>query len=584
MNQFFSIRTVLVVGALCVGLAACSSKDDETPQQGLAAIGQADEVLKFVPADTPFAFASLAAMPDDVLDKLEANSDSMFSAYETVIKETLKTMAAEGELEDDEDSAKVIALLGELTGMMRSDRLREAGVPRSPRTAIYGVGMLPVVRMGLADTDAFDAKMTELAEKVDAEFSTGNVDGQAYRYVGDEEARLVIAIIGEQAVASLVPSGLSDEQLKSVLGLTPPTRSLADTGALQQLAERYNFGPYALGFLDIERLVATFLDPSTGVDAELLAMMEYDSAELSDICREEIREASGIVPRIVSGYNDVTTSKLTTNTVLEMRDDIAAGLMTLSSPVPGMGMDHGGFASFGMSLDLLAAREFYEARLDALEADPFKCEYFAEVQAGVAQGRQALNQPMPPIVYGFNGFLAVIDDIGEIDFATQQPPRDVDARLLVANDNAEGLLAMGTMFSPELAALNLQADGKPIELDLPPFTSQFDEAFVAMTQNTLGVAVGADSEKGLSDLLGAPVANPPPFMSMSIDGARYYDLMAQVIDAGAASGDEEEVSAEMQVAMSQVMTGIGDFVERINVDVTFTENGVEIPTSMTLSD
>lgn len=583
MMQFPSLRTMFVAGALCAALVACSSKDDEAPKQALAAIGQADEVLKFVPADTPYAFASLAAMPDDVLDKIEANSDSMFSAYETVIKETLKTMAAEGELDDDEESEKVIALMGELAGMMRSDKLREAGVPRSPRAAIYGVGMLPVVRMGLSDTDAFEAKIVELGEKVEADFSMGTVDGQSYRYVGDDEVRLVIAIIDEQAVASLVPTGLSDEQLEVVLGLEPPARSMVDSGGMQQLAEKYSFGPYALGFLDVQRLVATFLDPGTGVDAELLAMMEYDSSMLSDVCREEIREVSGVVPRIVSGYKDVSTSKLTTNTVFEVRDDIARGLMSLSAPVPGMGMDHGGFMSFGMSLDLLAAREFYEARLDALEADPFKCEHFAEMQAGVAQGRQALNQPMPPIVYGFNGFIAVIDDIGEIDFATQQPPRDVDARLLVANDNAEGLLAMGTMFSPELAALNLKADGKPVELNLPPFTSEFDEAFVAMTQDTLGVAVGEGSQQGLSDLLASPPADPPPFMSMSIDGERYYDLMSQVIEAGAADSDEN-VSPEMQVAMSQVMTGIGDFIDRITVDVTFTERGVEIPSSMTLSD
>ena len=583
MMQFPSLRTMIVTGALCAALVACSSKDDESPAQSLAAIGQADEVLKFVPADTPYAFASLTAMPDDVLDKIEANSDSMLSAYETVIKETLETMAAEGELDDDEESEKVIALMGELMGMMRSDQLREAGVPRSPQAAIYGVGMLPVMRLGLSDTDAFEAKIEELGEKVEAEFSTGTVGGQSYRYVGDDDIRLVIAVIGEQAVTSLVPTALSDEHLEAVLGLELPSRSLADSGAMQQLAEKYSFG-YALGFLDVQRLVGTFLDPGTGIDAELLAMMDFDSSMLSDVCREEIREVSGVVPRIVSGYKDVSTSRLSTNTVFEMRDDIARGLMSLSSPVPGMGMDHGGFMSFGMSLDLLAAREFYEARLDALEADPFKCEHFAEMQAGVAQGRQALNQPLPPIVYGFNGFIAVIDDIGEIDFATQQPPRDVDARLLVANDNAEGLLAMGTMFSPELAALNLQADGKPVALNLPPFTSEFEEAFVAMTQDTLGVAVGEGSEQGLSELLTAPPADPPPFMSMSIDGERYYGLMSQVIEAGAAADSDENVSPEMQVAMSQVMTGIGDFIDRITVDVTFTERGVEIPSSMTLSD
>jgi hypothetical protein len=587
MNQSIFARAVLLLLAMGVGIAGCS-KDDDTAKQSMAALGQADDVLMYVPADTPYVFASLESMPDDILDKLEANADSMVSAYETVIKETLKTMAAEGDLDDDEDAAKMIALIGEMTGLMRSDQLRAAGVPRSPRVAIYGVGLLPVVRMNLSDPDAFDAKITELAEEVDAELAVGKVDGQTYRYAGDEEARLVVAVIGKQAVASIVPATLSDEQLGSVLGLTLPAESMADTGAMQDLARRYDFGFYALGFVDIERLTATFLDPASGVNAELLDLMEYDPASLSDVCRAEIRQASGIAPRFVSGYTSVTTGKISTNTILEMRDDIARGLATLSAPVPGMGMDHGGFASFGMSLDLLAARDFYEARLDALEADPYKCEYFAEFQAGVAQGRQAMNQPLPPIVYGFNGIVAVIDDVGDIDFSSQQPPTDIDARVLVANDNAEGLLAMGTMFSPELAALNLQADGKPVELNLPPFTAEFDAAYVAMTDTTLGVSVGDGSDSRLADLLSAPAANPPPFMSMSIDGARYYDYMSQIIQAGANTpnpdGSPNEVSKEMQIAMSQVMTGVGDLIERITVDVTFTDRGMEMPSTLTLAD
>lgn len=586
MMQSNSARAALLLFVMGVGLAACSNKDDT--EKSMAAFGQSDDVLMYVPADTPYAFASLESMPDDVLDKLEANSDSMFSAYETVIKETLKTMATEGDLDDDEEATKMIALIGELAGLMRSDELRAAGVPRSPRVAVYGVGLLPVVRMNLSDPDAFDAKITELAQNADADLTDASVDGQTYRYAGDDEARIVIAVIGKQAVASIVPTALSETQLKSVLGLTRPAESMADTGAMQELAERYDFGPYAFGFIDVQRFAATFLDAGSGVDAELLALMEYDPAELSDVCRTEIRQAAGIAPRFVSGYTDVTTGKISSNTVLEIRSDLASGLKTLSAPVPGMGMDHGGFASFGMSLDLVAAREFYEARLDALEADPYKCEYFAEFQAGAAQGRQAMNQPLPPIVYGFNGFLAVIDDVGDIDFASQQPPTDIDARLLVANDNAEGLLAMGTMFSPELAALNLQADGKPVELNVPPFTSEFDAAFVAMTDSTLGVSVGEGSDSRLAALLSAPAANPPPFMSMSVDGARYYDYMSQIIEAGANTpgpdGSPNEVSREMQVAMSQVMSGVGDLVERITIDVTFTDRGVEMPSTLTLAD
>lgn len=583
MTQFQPLRVLFILTLACLGLAACGDKDDDAPQTNLASFDRADDILAFVPADTPYVFASLEAMPDAVLDKLEANSDSMMSAYEVVMTETIESMQAAGEMDDEEESEKVIEFLSELFGMLQSDQLRAAGIPRSPRAAFYGVGLLPVARLNLADTDAFRAKIAELAEKAEADLEVGEVDGQAYQFVGDEELRLVVAVIDEQAVATFVPSDLTDDLLKAVLGLTKPDRSIADAGTLQAVAEKYELASYTLGFVDFVQMAATFVDAPTGVNAALLDMMDYDAQDMSAACRDEIRQVAGIAPRLVAGYNSVSTTRITSSGVLELRDDIARGLQALAVPVAGMGVDHGGFMSFGMSLDLMAARDFYESRLDALEADPYECEFFAGMQAGLAAGRQSLNQPVPPVFYGFKGFLAVIDDIGDIDFASQQPPTDVDARFLVANNNVEGLLAMGSMFSPELASLDIQPDGKPVALNLPPFTSQFDEAFVAMTGETLGVSIGEGSGSALASLVNSDAANPPPFMSVNLDGARYYDFMSEVIAAGAAE-DDPNMSAEAQAAMSQVMTGIGDLIERISLDVTFTDNGIEMPSTVTLAD
>ena len=553
----------------------------------VAALSDDDGVLAYVPADTPYVFATPEPMPEDVLGKLEANADSIYGAYEIVIKETLKGLEEERDGGNSEDADSVITLIGELAGMMRSDELRAAGVPRSPQMAIYGVGMLPVLRLQLADTDAFEAKIADITESSDVEMRSGEVAGEAYQYAGDEDARLVIATIDDYGVAAMVPTALSDEQLELVLGIEQPSESIAESGALEQLAESYGYGPHALGFLDIERFAAIFVDASSGLNAELLGMMDYDPSELSDVCRTEIREVSQIVPRIVSGYTTISTETLNSNSVLEIREDLAKSLMGLSSPVPGMGIDHGGLGSFGMSMDLLALREFYEARLDALEADPFECEYFAELQAGLGQGRAALNQPLPPIVYGFKGFVAVVDNLDGFDMASQQPPTDVDARLLVANDNAAGLLAMGSMFSPELATLNVEPGGDPVPLNVPPFTDGLEAAQIAMGDGALGISVGESSASRLKDLLATEPADPPPFMSMTLDGPRYYEMMSDLGQMGNlpnADGSEREVSPELREAMTQVMTGVGDMIERISIDLTFTENGLEMPSRVTLAD
>ncbi|MEM7503959.1 MAG: hypothetical protein AAF417_18085 [Pseudomonadota bacterium] len=578
-------KTVVILSMVAAALVACSRDDDASPA-GAAALSSDAGVLAYVPADTPYVFATPAPMPEDVLDKLEANADSLYGSYQTVIAETLKGL--EEEQGADAEETSIVTLIGELVGLMQSDELRAAGIPRSPQVAFYGVGMLPVLRVQLDDADRFDAKIAEVAANSDVEMQSADVGGEAYRYAGDADARIVVATIDDFGVVAIVPSALSDEQLQVVLGIDEPSESVADSGALEQLAERYGFGPYALGYIDIAGLFNIFLDPAEGINAELLSMMDYDASDLSAACRDEFRQASLVVPRLASGYTTVSTSSMSSNTIFEVRNDLATSLMTLSAPVPGMGVDHGGFGSFGMSLDLVAAREFYEARLDALETDPFECEHFAALQAGLEQGRAALNQPLPPIVYGFKGFVAVVDTIDGFDIANQRPPEDVEARILLANDNAAGLLAMGAMFSPQLASLELEPNGEPVPLDVPPFTDGFEAAFVAMTDGALGIAVGEGTDAGLKTLLESDAGDPPPFMSMTLDGARYYKMMSDIVDATAdlpnPDGSPKEASPELQEAVSQAMTGFGDFISRIQVDVTFTENGVEMPTKVTLAD
>ncbi len=151
---------------------------------------------------------------------------------------------------------------------------------------------------------------------------------------------------------------------------------------------------------------------------------------------------------MVAGYTTINADRIDSTLVLEMRDDIAAGLKTFAAPVQGLGADSGSLLSFGMSFDLMAIRSYYEAQLDKLEAEPFKCEAMAQLQAGVASGRQVLDQPIPPIVYDIRGFNAVVDDIVGLYLASSKPPSNIDATLLLAVKNAPALLNLGANVKP----------------------------------------------------------------------------------------------------------------------------------------
>lgn len=584
MFKAVSFKIIITLCFLSIATVACTDSSDDTVSP--AALGAG--LLKYVPADSPYVFAMLDPLPDEVADKLEPKVDAILKSYQGLLHQFVKISAevaadAEGEDGLPEES---LAALQEFGSLLSIEGLRSIGIERDSTAVLYGAGLLPVLRMTLSDGALFDAAIARIEENAQGSMTVATIDGQSYRYAGDDEGRLIIAVIENEFVVSLVPTNLSDDLLKSVLGLTLPSSSMADSGELHKIIDVNGFLSHSIGMIDIERIVATFLDDQSGVNKELLALMEYDDSELDDICKAEIREMGGIVPRIVTGYTEMSVDQFVSNTILELRDDIAAGLAALPAPVPGLGSEQGGVLSFGMSINLVALREFYEARLDAIEADPYECELFADIQDGVAKGRESLNQPIPPIVYGFKGFLAVVEDIQGMDLANNMRPTGADLRLLVTTDNAAGLLAMGAMFSPEIAGLDIKPDGVPVKFESQQMAGMVGAAYVAMTDTALALSIGDGVEARLGDMMSAAVNEPHPFMSMEMDSTRYYEFIGQTMQMEKDGDDDEEdeAAAEIKAAMSEIMVAVGDMFSRMTFQVYFTEHGVEFPSTIELAE
>jgi hypothetical protein len=559
-------------------LAACSGSPDNEE-----VLGSEEGILRYVPADTPYVFAATEPLPAEVVDKFAPHVEAIAQSYKSILVAAINQERGDGaEARLDEATRKrVSAMVERLAGMVTAEGIPEAGINRDSTGAIYGVGLLPVVRISLSDGDLLEATLKRFESDAGEEMSVAEIEGHSYRYVGNDDGRMIVAIIDDELVLSLVPGGLPDDSLKAVLGLDLPSKNIAQSGDLVALAGKYGFKSYGLGMLDVQRIAATFLENQGGINGELLALGRYDASSLSDVCKTEIRTLAGIAPRIVAGYTDATDEHIKSTTVVELRSDIAAGVQTLTAPVPGLGTAQGGLMSFGMSLNMLAAREFYSARLDAMEADPFECELFADLQEGVAQGRELLNQPIPPIVYGFRGFLAVIDDIKGLDIAKQQPPTEVDMKVLVATDNADGLLAMGAMFSPEIASMNLKPDAKPVKLDLPPVSPVVKAAYVAMSDNALALSFGDGNEAGLEGMLAATAKTPSPFLSVDMDARRYYSFIGDAMTLGDTAAEQPH---ELVKTQAETMKVFGEMFERISFDILFTEKGIEMPSTMELSD
>lgn len=565
-----------LAGAVAVlTLVAACSRDDASS----AAFQSEAGILRYVPADTPYLFATPGDLPDDVADKLKPQFEVLLQAYHDILEASLQGAMADGEesgeeVELVENMRLVVEELGEL---MSLEGLADAGIDRHSKIAAYGVGLVPVFRLTLSDGTLFEAALKRLEDEADQALAVATIGDYSYRYAGDDKGRLIIAVLDDELVVTAVPTGLPEDQLEQVLGMVLPEENIAAAGTVAALGEHYGYTDYLIGFIDTMRLVETFLDEQAGINAQLLSLMQYDRAGLTDACKAEIRRVAGVMPRVVTGYTDISVETISSKTIFELREDLAAGVATLTGTVPGLTDKHGALMSVGMSFDLLAARNFYEARLDALEAEPFTCDYFADLQNGVARGREALNQPVPPIVYGFTGFLAVIENLTVPTTGVSQRPQSADMRLLIGTNNAEGLLAMGAMFSPELAALDMQPDGEPVRLDLPQLAAAGQVVHAALNQNALAISMGEGMEAGLAAMLAADAPQPSPFLTADMDATRYYGLVGQQLQ-------DADGQLPVQEAVADITKAMQEAISRISFDVYFTADGIEVGSTVSLAD
>ncbi len=578
MLKIVQARQFILLCVFALSIAACGKSADE--KQTASPLTDTGGLLQYVPADTPYVFGTLEPLPDEFMDKIEPKVDRLLAAY----SELLRVAAGEAQSDgggESEETEKVSAVVDELRSMMSLKSLKDAGVTRDSTLVFYGNGLLPVLRVTLSDASLFDDAIARIEEKAGEKLPVAEVDGMPYRYVEDEGIRVIVATIADQLVLTVAPEGLDDMALTRLLGLTPPSESIAHSGKLRDIANQYGYLHEYVGLVDTVRLADTFIDEPEGLDALLLEMMGYDASTLSDVCKAELGSLAKIAPRVVSGYEEVSAETLRSITVLELRDDIAAEFKGFAAPVPGLGQIYDGLFSFGMSLNAEAIRSFFDMHVAALREDPWECEHLADFQDGLFKAsEQALAQPVPPVLYDFHGFLAVVEDMQGFDLGRKQPPDSMDASFLLAIDNAQGLLAMGQAMIPQLAELTIEPDGKAHRFEIPEAEADIDSAWIALTESAIAISVSEDGEATLPSLLTAEAGTPPPFMSMGVDAERYYALIGKAMR----ESDDEEMTEEMRDALSEVMDVAADFYERLQIDVNFTDRGIEIDTDMSLAD
>lgn len=546
--------------ALAIALAACGKKDE------------AGAPLSFVPADTPFVMANREALPDATVDawsrQMQAAWPSVMGMYEKMLTTTPHADMDDATRARVEAVQRVMkALIAEMKPRDTPAKWAEVGFGPKSRGAFYGIGLVPVVRLELGDVDAFRAMVARVEASSGSTLGTIDVDGQPVWTIDIDEVRGLIAIEGTHLVASVLPANAEKALLRSVLGLDRPKSSLADSGTLADLEKAEGYQPFGSGWMDLRRIVA-LVDKDPGYRAFAALASEAPPA-LDDTCRKELDGLFAQMPRAVFGYTRMDATRMDAAMRLDLAAPIAQALQALSVPPPGSNAPAGALYDIAISMPVLKIKDFLLARIEPVVASPYQCTAFAEWNAKAVELKGQLSQFVPPPLSDFTGLRLTLDRFA---WPADGNP-DLAARLLVASSNPAAIVGMAQLAVPELASLQVPADGSAVTLPdgvIPNASGFVPSLRVAMNDKALALASG---DGDLSGYLKAATAHDGQLFRVNFSGA-FYALIADMMGRfGAMLPDQNQ--AELQ-SQRDLYAMYATWIKQADVRVNATAKGLEV--------
>ncbi len=514
---------------------------------------KAAPVLELIPSDTPYVFASLAPMPEALVDKLFTSLDPILKKAEGELAQEIERLKTQ-----ESEQAKVQrAILEEIQGKLSLQGFESLGITLKTTFSVYGVGVLPVIRMGLKDPKLFKDFVARIEAKAGQKAPVQKLGEQEYWGMTKDGVTAAVAIVGSELVFSAGPEAAMKKVLPLAFGQQKPAESLAKAGHLGNLAKAHGFTPQGVGYVDLRIIAATLLGKASGLNAEVWAGIGEEIPALPPVCVTEITAMVAKAPRLAVGNTSMSSLW-----VLEMESGLAKSLAGLAAPVPGLGVAEGTpLLAFGLGLDIPATLDFVKKKLGELKAAPYQCPMMADLNAGVIEAEQSLAAaPLPPFVNGIRGFNVVLKDA---QMAGGTPSNVKGHVLLAANDPKSLVASAKQMGGPQLANFQIADDGKPVAfpMPLPPAAQQIVGAIhLAMKGNAIAASIGTGEEANLGKALGAKSVTPAPLAAVSYDTKR---LMA--LSSATMAPDEKEIVSALTGMMGSSHT-----------TVTFTDKGLAI--------
>lgn len=582
------IRRLLPLTALASALLIAGCGGDKDTSQPLA----------FAPADSPWLFANTEPLPAAAVDGWWKNAQQMAPFYERALDSAVADIERK---EPDAVSTKALrAIRDELRGKYSPEGWKSLGFTNTARSAVYGIGLVPVLRMELGDPAAFRAFVGRVEAKSGATLGTGEVAGLSYWKVGgdDGKAMIVAAIQDQQLVLTIAPAQPSEALLRSLLGIDRPASSALDAGTLARFDEERRYLPYGSGFVDMQRLSTLMTGERSAVEKEFLDALgvEPGEAAVSPACKTEFAALAAAMPRLSFGYRALDAKSMDIHYALEVAPEYGKSLAALSADVPGLDGRGEGMLDIGFGIDLDAFAGFVNARASKVAEAPFQCEALVSLNDDVAKANTELANPA--VFMAGAALSGLYASLTQFEMGEGAPM--VKGKVALGSDNPLSLLQMAGGFVPQLASLDLKPGATPVALPAGTLPPTVPPAFVAVSDKALALSIGEGEEAGLAAFASAAPGKPSPLLHYGFDArgmAVFIDAMgksakaalaeaeaqaamqadqdAQAADDAADGNDQLDELREAVATFDSMKGGYAEVIERVDVAIYATERGVE---------
>lgn len=565
--KLFRKPQTLLLAVMALLLISCG--ESETPEEAKEVEEvKASGLLTHVPADTPYIFVNSRRSPRDVNEKMlkiaALSLDSAMSGLKLAKDE-----------KDNSPLKLIYAMLGEFEGKLTPEGLESLGLPVDGQDLVYGLGLLPVMRVEISDQQKVRDFISRVEQRSGMKAPLTEQGGYSYRRFDLKEVAGIMAVTDNYLIAALLPAKLELEYLPMVLGDKKPEQNLADAGSFQQMLSDNGFTGYGEGYIDLARIVEIVLGESKGVNATVWNALETDGIKQSPACTTLVKELTNSVPRLLIGTTELTGQRIGIRSIFETSPAVSAHLQKLAAPVPGLGGANDAMISFGFGMNLPELRTAITSAIQAVQEQGKGCEWVKQDE--LTKSLQATNAMLNPMFAGIKGGYFKLNDL-DLDEATMQP-KMVDAQLMLATDDPRGIFGMVGMVSPQLAQLQLPNDGTAVQLPLEGVVpmQNVPPVYIAAKEKLLSLSIGERAEQSVTDAFNGKLATPAPILDISMDVGKYYTALGSIMENMTNqlnTGDEEAAEALRQQFAG--MKEMGKYYERMSFQFIGTDKGLVI--------